>query len=183
MGPVCHAMHNTFATPKTTPCPLYGPQDENVPGSSTVGWDGGAWVQVCGCFCCWWCHLLTVLIRPCSPVFTGPLVLAHSWQRLWFALALLRQCPKWRLVLTLAFFWQPLVSVSGLALWQCYLPTPCLAILCRGLQRFGFCGSCFLSPACKLDASGSLGRAWYGTPTGSAPPRSCSGHAHRLPRI
>jgi len=25
------------------------------------------------------------------------------------------------------------------------------------------CGSCFLSPTCKLDAGGSLGQAWYGT--------------------
>lgn len=26
---------------------------------STVGWDNGSWVEVCGCLCCWWCHLLT----------------------------------------------------------------------------------------------------------------------------
>jgi len=25
----------------------------------TLGWDDGAWVKVCGCSCCWWCHLLT----------------------------------------------------------------------------------------------------------------------------
>jgi len=51
---------------------------------------------------------------------SGPLALAHSWQRLWFALALLRQCPKWRLVLVLAFFWQLLVSASGFALRRCF---------------------------------------------------------------
>ena len=136
-------------------------------------WDDGAWVQVRGCFCCWW-YLLTgsdvamfprrvvlvaltgpfeltirspVVPRPgfqvCTPsqvdtvssrdtshsdsgqsgcFHSGPLALAHSWQRVWFALALLRQCPRWRLVLALAFFWQPLVSASGLALRQCYLP-------------------------------------------------------------
>jgi len=52
-------MRNAFGTPKTTQCPLYGPQDKNVPGSSTVGWGDGAWVQVRDCFCCWWRHLLT----------------------------------------------------------------------------------------------------------------------------
>ena len=64
-GPVCHecampcAMPSQLPGPRTTPCHLYGPQDENGPASSAVGWDDGAWVQVCGCFCCWWCHLLT----------------------------------------------------------------------------------------------------------------------------
>src|SRR6266581_2728558 len=73
--------------------------------------------------------------------------------------ALLWQCPRWSLVLAFAFSWQPLVSASGLALQRCFLHMPCLAILCRGLQCFGFCSSCFLSPACKLDAGGSLGQA------------------------
>jgi Transcription-silencing protein, cryptic loci regulator Clr2 len=30
-------------------------------------------------------------------------------------------------------------------------------------QRFRLCSGCFLSSACKLDAGGSLGQAWYGT--------------------
>jgi len=48
-------------------------------------------------------------------------------------------------------------------MWQCFLPTLCLVILHHRLQCFGFCSSCFLSPACKLNAGSSLGQAWYGT--------------------
>ena len=56
-----------------------------------------------------------------------------------------------------------------------FLPTLCLVILRHGLQRFGFCSSCFLSPACKLGAGSSLGQAWYGTRD-----RQCSPYFMRI---
>ena len=65
---------------------------------------------------------------PCSP----------GWrrQRLWFALARLAS---------------PCGSDST------HAAMPCLAV-CPGPQRLGLCSSCVLSPACKLDAGGSLGQ-------------------------
>ena len=69
----------------------------------------------------------------------------------------------------LAFFLrQSLESASGLALWRCFLSTPCLAIR-PGFQCLGLCGDGSLSPACKLDAGGLLGQG------------RCSAHDRRSP--
>ena len=57
--------------------------------------------------------------------------------------------------------------------------TPCVAV-CIGPQRLGLCSGCFLSPACKLDAGGSLGQAWYGAHCGPRPAVLPLVHVHRL---
>jgi len=58
---------------------------------------------------------------------------------------------------------------------------PALALpYAPGPNASGFAAVAFSAPACKLDAAGSLGQAWYGVRDRAVLPIV---HAHRLPWI
>ena len=79
-----------------------------------------------------------------------------------FAFALARVALRRGVVVTPALSRQRLGFAPALLQRRLYsAPPPCL-VICPGLQRLGFCSGGSLSPACKLDAGGTLGQGKCG---------------------
>jgi len=78
------------------------------------------------------------------------------------------------LILMLAFFWQPLISMSGLACGSISCPHFALSYYAMGSNTSGFAAAAFSALLASSVLAVPLARPGMVPTTGSAPPTSCA---------